>query len=306
MKSQSKNIRKYEIFKEVLSTGSISLAASRLGLTQPAVSTAITNLEAELGFSLFKRSYAGTSLTAEAEFMLPAVEKLLASANHLNEVTEELKCGRAGKIHIACMPGFPSIVAPKIIANVLKSNPMLNVAFKIFESTKIQNGVRTGLFDLGIAEAPANTNELIVERFDYDLVAIFPKEHRLNDREILSIHDFENEPFITLDENHIVTNEIKALFVQNSVNLHVIAEVHLFSTIAIMVSEGLGVALVDEFTAKKFTSDPANNLAYAPVDFDIQLPLAVFTAKSKHISKSIDLIKTPLLEELTMLRGSHD
>ncbi|MGF1777550.1 LysR family transcriptional regulator [Vibrio nomapromontoriensis] len=302
MRTQTKNLRKYEIFKEVLNAGSLSLAALRLELTQPAVTSAITNLEEELGFPLFKRSHIGVSLTAEAEFMLPAVERLLASAKHLEDVAAELKFGRAGKIHIACMPGFPSTVAPRVIARVLKENPMLNVAFKIAPSTQVQDGVRTGLYDLGIAESPANTNELIADRLDFELVAIYPKGHRFEHVDILSIQDFHDEPFITLDERHYITHTFKALCAQQSVSCHAVAEVHLFPSIAAMVSEGLGVSLVDIVTARKYVNDTDGQIGFAPINFSMPLSVSLLIAKSKHVSRSIHLLKEPLWSELTELQ----
>ena len=304
MRTQAKNLRKYEIFKEVLNAGSLSLAALRLELTQPAVTSAITNLEEELGFALFKRSHTGVSLTAEAEFMLPAVERLLASAKHLEDVAAELKFGRAGKIHIACMPGFPSTVAPKVIARVLKENPMLNVAFKVAPSSQVQDGVRTGLYDLGIAESPANTNELVADRLDFELVAVYPKGHRFSELETLSIHDFDDEPFITLDEHHYITHTFKSLCAQQSVSFRSVAEVHLFPSIAAMVSEGLGVSLVDVVTARKFVRDTEGKIGFSPIDFSMPLSVSLLTAKSKHVSRSIHLLKEPLWKELTALQES--
>lgn len=140
------NLKRLEIFKEVVSSGSISRAANLLGLTQPAVSSTITNLEAELGFSLFKRTNTGTLLTPEAIYLMTAVEKLLSSANDFDELVHEVRYGRAGKLHVGCMPGFPSTLVPKILSRLIQQHPRLNVSLKICESTKVQDGVRSGAF----------------------------------------------------------------------------------------------------------------------------------------------------------------
>jgi DNA-binding transcriptional LysR family regulator len=155
-----KNLEHVEIFKEVVKCGSISKAANRLDLTQPAVSTAITNLESDLGFSLFKRNAVGTSLTAEAEHLLDSVERVLVSVTHFEEVVQELSHGRAGKLHISCMPGFPSSSLVSVISKFVKENPSLNIALKIHSSEKIHTGVRPGHFDLGIAEIPSKSKGL--------------------------------------------------------------------------------------------------------------------------------------------------
>jgi len=293
-----KNLKRVEIFKEVVKCGSISKAANRLDLTQPAVSTAITNLESDLGFSLFKRNAVGTSLTAEAEHLLASVERVLVSVKHFEDVVQELSHGRAGKLHIGCMPGFPSSTLASVISKFVKENPSLSIALKIHSSERIHTGVRSGHFDLGIAELPLKSKGLDVEDFYYDLVAIIPKEHSLSQKDVITPQDLSGEPFITLDEHHFLTQEIKNLFRKTNCELNVVVEAHLFSTIATMVMEGVGIALVDKITAKRLIVANGNLVVEKKFEPKLVFPIGVMLPVGLHKSKGAIRLKEVLVQAL--------
>ncbi|MBW9112345.1 LysR family transcriptional regulator [Rhizobium cauense] len=71
------------IFAEIGKTGSLSAAASALGLTQPAVSYQIRRLEEQLGVSLLKRQHRGVELTAEGQRLLDVVAKSVGEIDEL-------------------------------------------------------------------------------------------------------------------------------------------------------------------------------------------------------------------------------
>ncbi|WP_252898093.1 LysR family transcriptional regulator [Lysinibacillus sphaericus] len=68
---------KYEILTKVAEVASFTKAADALGLTQSAVSHAVSSLEKEFGFALIHRSRAGVTLTSEGQTMLRAMRQVL-------------------------------------------------------------------------------------------------------------------------------------------------------------------------------------------------------------------------------------
>lgn len=158
-----------------------------------------------------------------------------------------------------------------------------------------------GHFDIGIAELPYNDRELKVFALNYDLVVILPSSHALAEKECIEIKDLDNEPFISLDEHHFLSHEIKNRFIKEQCNLNIIAEAHLFSSISLMVAEGLGLSLVDMITAKKLLDDTNNRVVMKPFKPTIHLPIGILLSKSKHISKSVLLLNQILEEELSAL-----
>lgn len=79
-----------EAFLQAVETGSFSAAARKLKKSQSTVSTAIANLEADLGIVLFDRSSRQPELTPQGHHVLPYVQSILAASERLDEVSVRL------------------------------------------------------------------------------------------------------------------------------------------------------------------------------------------------------------------------
>ena len=76
---------KYEILTKVAEVASFTKAADALGLTQSAVSHAVSSLEKEFGFALIHRSRVGVTLTSEGQTMLRAMRQVLDAQELLQQ-----------------------------------------------------------------------------------------------------------------------------------------------------------------------------------------------------------------------------
>ena len=103
------------IFVEVATTRSMTRAATRLGITQSAVSQAILKLESELGSKLILRGSRPVVLTAEGALLELEAEPLLRSAARLPELLRSAKSGPARDISIGFVDTFASTAGPELI-----------------------------------------------------------------------------------------------------------------------------------------------------------------------------------------------
>ena len=71
------SLAKFEIFNTVVELGSLTKAGEALGLTQSAVSHAISSLESEWGFSILNRGRSGINLTSNGEHVLKYIREML-------------------------------------------------------------------------------------------------------------------------------------------------------------------------------------------------------------------------------------
>src|SRR6476646_1059037 len=94
--------------------GSMTLAARRLSITQPAISLTLSQLEKEIGFALFHRSRKGLALTTRAEEILDKARSVLRGASE-NETTGQSASSETGEVRIAGRPGFMQYVFPHLI-----------------------------------------------------------------------------------------------------------------------------------------------------------------------------------------------
>ena len=98
MRDKTHNIpfdfRSLEIFLAVCQAGAMAAAARELGLTQPAVSLAIAELERKTGTSLFDRTVRPLALTLAGGLMRQRASALIADARRISQLLRETKHGK--------------------------------------------------------------------------------------------------------------------------------------------------------------------------------------------------------------------
>lgn len=300
MKSRS-NFRQLQIFQEVVHTGSITKAARRLELTQPAVSSAIANLEHDLGFVLFRRNHYGTELTPEARHLSEGVEKVLSAVRSLDELASDLKQGRAGKLQIGCLPGFSTTIMPSIIARYMKASPGVKSQLQSQESHRIEEWVAAGHYDIGLVELPTTPSALQVESFRFEMLAAVHRDSPLAKQESLSVPDLDGEPLIALNEHHQSTRQLQQLFGKARCHLNIIAEAQIFPAAASMVEQGMGAALIDPVTAMDLQRHADSTIVLKRFTPSVWFEVAVILPKNLRGSKQCDQFHKLLLAELGQL-----
>jgi len=138
--------------------GNYSRAAKQLGITQPALSLQIKNLEAELGIYLFDRSKKPLSVTFEGEKFLSKAQSVVSQFSQLESFAQTLKDDFAGEIVVGIIPTLAPYLIPLFISDLNNKYPLLNVIIKEAITEQIIEGVRRGDIQLGIVATPISTN----------------------------------------------------------------------------------------------------------------------------------------------------
>ena len=272
-------LRQLQIFREVVHTGSLSKAARRLELSQPAVSSAIANLEQEVGFLLFRRNNYGTELTPEARYLMEGVDKVLASVSHLDELADGLRQGRAGKLILGCMPGLSPTAMPGIMAEYLADYPDTRLSLQTFSSRKIRDWVAEGQFDVGVIERQDDLNDLDARHLSLRMHLAVPRHSPLAGLAQVEAADLDGKALVTLDEHHQSTLKLKQALRQAGADWQSAAETHLFPSAISLVNAGIGHALVDPVSAWSFLMRRDCAVAILPFVPAIDLDIAVITSR---------------------------
>lgn len=276
------NLRQLEIFREVVASGSLTRAAHKLGISQPAVSAAVTNLESDVGFLLFKRTHAGTELTPEARTLAEEAARVLSAARNLETLALDLSAGRAGKLYIGCLPGFSPVFMPRVVAEFLEDHSGARISFQTHASEKVEQWVASGHWEIGLVELPDANPALEVRPLSLPMVCALHAGHPLATRAVVEVSDLEGEPLVTLDESHQTSIKLRVLFRKAGVRMAVRAECHLFPPACALVSEGVGVALVDPVTAINYEGP---DLVLKPFRPRVEFDLAVIFPRHQSISR---------------------
>jgi len=121
------DLRHIRTFVTVAELGTVSGAASRLHVAQPALSRQIANLEDELGVRLFDRVGRRLLLTGEGDQLLSDCRGLLNSARALGERAQVLRRGEVGILRVSASPHLIEGVFPELLRRYAKRYPNVQV-----------------------------------------------------------------------------------------------------------------------------------------------------------------------------------
>lgn len=110
------DLRSLEIFLAVCETGAMSSAARALGLTQPAVSLAIGDLEKKLGFDLFDRTVRPLAVTVAGGLLRQRAGALIAEARQIGPLLRETEHGKLPLIRIGVVDSLSRVLTASLAA----------------------------------------------------------------------------------------------------------------------------------------------------------------------------------------------
>ncbi|WP_245845136.1 LysR family transcriptional regulator [Noviherbaspirillum humi] len=119
------NERRLVAFIKLAESGHMPTVAKALGVSQPAVSSAINDLEESVGVALFKRTSKGMLPTDAGEQLTFRVKRALTELRHVDADLANLKGTVEGKVVIGALPLGRTFILPKAISNVLARHPRL-------------------------------------------------------------------------------------------------------------------------------------------------------------------------------------
>lgn len=147
-----------KLFLAVAEAGSIGKAAQRLGLAQPTVSRRVAELEASLGYALFRRSARGVALTARAARWLEPARRMAEWAVELGRAADDPKAGPRGVVRVTAAPGVAVDFLAPFAAWLRKKHP--EIVLEVLSSIGVLDLSR-GEADLALRPAVRAKDDLV-------------------------------------------------------------------------------------------------------------------------------------------------
>ncbi|WP_379133827.1 LysR family transcriptional regulator [Paenibacillus sp. sgz500958] len=230
-----------EVFLVVVRNGSFTKAGEELHASQSGVSHIISDLEQELGVTLFSRSRSGVKVTKAGEHIVAHAREIMRQMERIREIAAEENGVQNGILRIASFPSFTANVIPQMIQSFRNHYP--NIEILLFEGSyaEVEAWIRAGAVDLGFLSEAEDGIEMKLRILD-PLVVVLPANHPLTNHEVISIEQIENEPLILLKSGceRMVVNAFK----EKALHLHTQFEAAENSTVISMVEAGMGVSIV--------------------------------------------------------------
>jgi len=116
-----------EYFDSLAETLHFGRAAALAGVTQPALSAQIAEMEARLGCRLFKRGDGAVGLTEEGRALLPRVERILAEVRDLESTASRGRQVLEGRFRLGMIPTVAPYLLPKLLPELKRHFPALQL-----------------------------------------------------------------------------------------------------------------------------------------------------------------------------------
>ena len=271
-------IRQVEAFRAVMLTGSMTEAAELLFITQPAITRLIQDLERTIGLTLFERRPNRVVPTSDAVALYGEVERSFVGLDRIVQFARSIRTQTAGTLKIATMPAFASEVLPRFVSRFLTHRPDARITLEGFNSVSVVEGVASGEVDIGytmgVVQRPGFSNA----RLGGLAVVVMPKDHRLMRKNVVVAQDLSGEHLIGSFGSRFQAAIDVALTGVDTVSR---AETKLSHVACVMVSEGLGLSIVDPYSAAIFISRGIGVRPFLP---EIPIEFSLFQSNKRELS----------------------
>jgi DNA-binding transcriptional LysR family regulator len=279
------NLRQIEAFKAVMEAGTVTQAAARLNVSQPAVSKLLQLLERRSGLVLFARDRGRLSPTAEARLLYEEVERIFQGTDRVRQAAHEIRSLQRGALAVGVMPALSVGFAQEVLARLQVKQPGVSVMVHGRETPKLVEQLVLQQIELVYSvvqmEHPEVRTELLCR---VPLACILPPGHRLAAKREIQPKDLAGERFASFRHDSSVRRGIDQVFEQAKVKRTVALEAPMAPSICAFVARGLGVSIVNPLYVGAFA--PA--LVVRPFQPRIESSIYLATRRGRRLSMLAD------------------
>ena len=256
MKPPSFTLVQLRYFAAAAEHGSMTAAARELVVSQSAVSTAIAQLERELGVQLLLRHHArGLTLTAAGTSFYQELRSFLVHAGELIDAALEAGSSLLGELSVGCFSTLAPFHLPGLLVAHRRRFPDVRVTLVEGEHAQLKRGLRDGSCELALMygyDLDDDIDKVLVDSArPYALVS---RDHHLARRKRVSLAELAPEPMVLLDLPHS-----NAYFESIIGSTGLVPNVRFRTTgyemVRAMVANGHGYALLNQRPAHDTTYD---------------------------------------------------
>ena len=221
-----------------------TLAAARLGISQPSLSSAINHLENELGgIKLFEKVGRNIRLTEEGRFYQEKVDAALHELNSASMTLRNSQVSAPVVIHLGVVSGtLGGLVAEELAAYVRQNE---RIRFRLTESSAedLMNLVRQEKLDMAIVDTTNRDRSLHFRKLGQrEFCVAVPAEHPLADSEVLHPQQIAQEPQVVF--NYDIESSFSQWAVGTADEEHIIGAVNTAQAALDLVAAGIGICVM--------------------------------------------------------------
>jgi DNA-binding transcriptional LysR family regulator len=239
-------LRQLAYFIAAGDTGSITLASKRASISQPAISTAISHIERELGVQLFLRHHAqGLSLTPAGRMLLRDAKQILKQVESLHTAAAEISHQISGELSVGWFITLAPIIMPELVQSFMKKFPSAQASAHVGHQATLLEDLRRAEIDIAITYDLQISGDIAFEPLaSLPPHALFSADHPLARASSVTLAQLAPLPMVLL--NLPMSREyFLSLFVRERLDPNVVRSSEHQEVVRTMVANGLGYALAN-------------------------------------------------------------
>jgi DNA-binding transcriptional LysR family regulator len=292
-------LRQLQALSYVLSSRTMTAASELFGVTQPAMSRLIAQLEDEVGCKLLKRDRGRVRLTDDGERFYEKAEQVLLSMRELNGFSAALRHDPKGEVRIVSIYGLVSNLIPTAIAAFSADHPKVRIAVDVLNRSRLEEVINERSFDIALATLPVKSpaSMMIDTLGALPAICILPKGHPLSRKKVIEAEELAKYPFVSARRETLLRQRVDEVFDRLSIARQLQFECHNTEVMCQLVAAGFGVSVVHPFVQK-----PVNNSfecrPFLPV---IRMEYAMFRRPAGESSNAADVLAKYIMAETSHL-----
>ena len=259
------NLRHLRLFAAVVDHGGFTKAAAQLGLSQPAISKSLAELERSLHVRLIDRSGRSAQLTHAGQILHARAREIFGVERLAEHELREVRGLKRGRLRVAASPTIATYLLPPVLARFHRRRPTVRITAIQANPTTVAKLLLESRVDVALTEDPPSDDlvEAIAWRVD-ELVVVAAAQHELLTRDRVAPADLADVPFLINRPGCSIRRAAERALADRGVRLRRTMRVGGTEAIKQGVAAGLGLAIVSRAAATDLLA--LGRIAIVPVD----------------------------------------
>ena len=243
------SLRQLRVFRAIADGRNFSRAGDQVGLSQPAVSRSIHELESQLGLKLLDRTTREVVLTEAGQSLAARLDRVLDDLDQTLQDVAGLASARGGKVRVASSPTLSANLMPGCIATCAVQAPGIQFLLLDRIQQDVLDSVRSGAVDFGVVIEPSEAEDLHCEAIlDDPFVLVVPPAHRLAQKASVRWTALDGESLVLLDHASGSRRLIDQALERHGAHCEVKQQLGHPTTVFRMVEAGIGISVMPELS----------------------------------------------------------
>ncbi|UNK56164.1 LysR family transcriptional regulator [Pseudoxanthomonas daejeonensis] len=291
-------MRQIEVFHAVYTTGSISAAARSLHVSQPSVSKVLHHTQYQLGFELFALVRGRLVATDEAHALFVEIKEIFERIGSLQKTVANLRNSGGGHVRLAVVPSLGLHVAPRAIALFRRAHPQVTFEVQTLHHDDLFQALYERECDIAFAYNPPHHPRMQQRILDEGLLMLLFQNGDLPaPGPSVPIGQLDGRDMVGLASSGPIGDLLAGELEHHGVNIHEVVSNQTYYLAAALTRCGVGMTVVDEFTARASADERMGFLPLEPpIRFRIECVYLEDRPPSRTAERFIEIFQATLAE----------